>query len=927
MAGQVAARAYVVLELKGLKDLRDKMVAGVTAAAKTAGNAADKVVGGAVGQKVGASLANGIGAGAQKRARGALAGFNTAFRGVLGNIAVTSSQEFSTRLISGMATATSGGGIAGLLSKFKVVGQSLVGAVRAGVSAGADQVRQGMATLGPALANIGARLRAFGGSAVSAFGAAGVAAWKFRGKVSDGLKSAGQAVGMAAYQVQYAGVMMTAAFTAPVVLATGLAAAVGIKMASAIEDATVALKALLPAGYDVQALLKRLQALAQASPVFDTAGLTTFTQKMVAAGIEIGKTERFLKAFGNIAVTVGMPMDAMTRALEAFSQMASKGVVNMEELRQQLGDALPGALKIAADGMGVTQKKLFEMVAAGEVTADELMTAFIKMGESATYLKGAEAGANTLRGSWQRLVETIQTKLGDAVLANMDKVKAALERTQPYIDRFLGWFAAKLPGAIDVLGRLLDKLDQLKDKYDALTPGQQSLLKTIVAVAAVAGPVAIVLGGIATIAAAAAGVLGALFSSTGLIVIAVLAVVAAIAWVVTKVKEWWNEQDALREKLSALRAEFEEKVLPAFQKGWDKLKESIGRVKDQLKDLKETIGRNSEGLKALAKGFGVVLAIVAGLIGGLINGLLSALGPAIEMVVSFFSGIVKIVAGVFKLLKSIVDEDMEGVKESLRLIWDGLWDLIVGTTLNALESVKAFIVGFAEAVWGWFKWLYDEIIGHSIIPDLVNGIIDWIKKLPGRVVDFVKEMAEKAAAKFEEWKTKAVAAVSSMVGAVVDWMKELPGRITGAISNATSWLVETGKDIMRGLMNGLSSMAGAVADKAKAVASAAKNAITGFFKIGSPSKVMVDIGRNLASSIALGVQRDIADMRSAIDNSVRSATMALAASGLGGVLTVDGPDVPARSATLVIENYHAAESSDPGAEAERWVWLNDTRGY
>lgn len=45
-------------------------------------------------------------------------------------------------------------------------------------------------------------------------------------------------------------------------------------------------------------------------------------------------------------------------ALVALAQMASKGTVSMEELRGQLGEALPGALQAAASGLGITTQDL-----------------------------------------------------------------------------------------------------------------------------------------------------------------------------------------------------------------------------------------------------------------------------------------------------------------------------------------------------------------------------------------------------------------------------------------------------------------------------------------------------------------------------------------------------------------------------------------
>ena len=56
----------------------------------------------------------------------------------------------------------------------------------------------------------------------------------------------------------------------------------------------------------------------------------------------------------------------------AITQIVNKGTVSMEELRQQLGDRLPGAIQIMADAAGVGVAELTEMVAAGKLSSDIL---------------------------------------------------------------------------------------------------------------------------------------------------------------------------------------------------------------------------------------------------------------------------------------------------------------------------------------------------------------------------------------------------------------------------------------------------------------------------------------------------------------------------------------------------------------------------
>lgn len=65
-------------------------------------------------------------------------------------------------------------------------------------------------------------------------------------------------------------------------------------------------------------------------------------------------------------------------ALLALSQMAGKGVVQMEELRGQLGEALPGALQATAKGMGITTQDLIKLVESGQVAAQDLFPALTK---------------------------------------------------------------------------------------------------------------------------------------------------------------------------------------------------------------------------------------------------------------------------------------------------------------------------------------------------------------------------------------------------------------------------------------------------------------------------------------------------------------------------------------------------------------------
>ena len=67
---------------------------------------------------------------------------------------------------------------------------------------------------------------------------------------------------------------------------------------------------------------------------------------------------------------VGEPLD---KAQTAFEQIASKGIVSLEELRQQLGDSLPNATRIAAEAMGMTTDAFVKLVSSGQLLASDFL--------------------------------------------------------------------------------------------------------------------------------------------------------------------------------------------------------------------------------------------------------------------------------------------------------------------------------------------------------------------------------------------------------------------------------------------------------------------------------------------------------------------------------------------------------------------------
>lgn len=100
---------------------------------------------------------------------------------------------------------------------------------------------------------------------------------------------------------------------------------------------------------------------------FEIGALSDSFVKLKVAGID--PTNGSMQALVDSVARFGGTGESLKRASVAIQQMAGKGVVSMEELRQQLGEAVPTAMRDMADGMGVSMQELAKIVQTGTLSA------------------------------------------------------------------------------------------------------------------------------------------------------------------------------------------------------------------------------------------------------------------------------------------------------------------------------------------------------------------------------------------------------------------------------------------------------------------------------------------------------------------------------------------------------------------------------
>ncbi|NTV71545.1 MAG: tape measure protein [Azonexaceae bacterium] len=133
--------------------------------------------------------------------------------------------------------------------------------------------------------------------------------------------------------------------------------------------------------------------------------------------LEGAQTRAIFEAVSGAMAKLGRSSADTEGALQAVAQMMSKGVVSQEEMRQQLGERLPGALQATADAAGVTVGELNDMIATGNVLSVDLLPKLAE-GLNKVYKTGEQVDG--LVSSWARLKNAMtdtMTFIGDSGVA------------------------------------------------------------------------------------------------------------------------------------------------------------------------------------------------------------------------------------------------------------------------------------------------------------------------------------------------------------------------------------------------------------------------------------------------------------------------------------------------------------------------------
>ena len=208
--------------------------------------------------------------------------------------------------------------------------------------------------------------------------------------------------------------------------------------------------------------------------------------------IEGAQARNIFTAVSEASRVLTLSADDTRGAFRAIEQVISKGKVQAEELRGQLGERLPGAFQIAARSMNLTTKELDKMLALGKVTAEDLLPKFAEELRR-TFGPEVESAANDAQAAYNRFGNAMFQLKTDIANSGVLELLTELAKWATSAATDLGVFLARV-GVIDAKGFLAlnveiaetkDKIDDAKNSIDQFlqTPIESAELQEGIAAA------------------------------------------------------------------------------------------------------------------------------------------------------------------------------------------------------------------------------------------------------------------------------------------------------------------------------------------------------------------------------------------------------------------------------------------------------------
>lgn len=648
---------------------------------------------------------------------------------------------------------------------------------------------------------------------------------------------------------------------------------------------------------------------------------------MANAGIKGSQAGTTLK---NAIVNMAKPTDAMKKAMDQLGISMTDGTGKsyslkemLEQLREKIGgvdvelvdsqgnmrdtDAILGDLKKSHADLSTVQKVQAAATIFGKESLAGMLAVINESPENYANLTDAIHKCDDAHGGLGSAAGTAETML-DNLKGDITRLKSQMEGLA--IDAFEK-FAEPLRGAVkqvsdafnrneiksalnaiaekfgEVAAKVVSNIPEMVDgliKFGKWVIDNKEKIKILGIAIATAFSISKVAGFVSTLAT--------LLNPVTLIAIGIAALVAGFWYLWDTCEDfrgfWMKLWDGLKKVLSPIV----DILKGSLSKAFSTLKSTINPLKDAFNMIVKSLSPLKQYFAEIAKVIGGVLVVAIGVVIGIITGLADALSGVItvvqgvlQFIASGFAMYFETMGAIFQTIKALFTGNFDKIseiwknwgnnmKEYLGTLWEGVKNIFKG----AFDAIISFVVGFIRGIVTFFVELYDTIVGHSIVPDLMNKIIEIFMWLPNKVVAIVKSFVSGAIDVFNSLKTKATSIFNSIKSFLSSIWSSIKSVVSSVISSIVSFVVSRFNNIksnISSILNSVKSVISTVWNGIKSAVSTVISAIVSFVvsrfnNIKSNISSILNAVKSVVSSIWNGIKSVVSSVVSSVHSVVSS---------------------------------------------------------
>lgn len=592
----------------------------------------------------------------------------------------------------------------------------------------------------------------------------------------------------------------------------------------------------------------------------------------------------FLVAGGNLA-QLNVPLEESTALLGLLANRGLKGseagralnaiMVNLTSGAGQAGKAMEelGLSAFDSEGSFIGLEETLRLVK--EATAgmtDEQQAQYISMISGKEHLKsfqGLLAGLDSEYNALRENVTAADGALNEMALTMQDNAKGKIKEMQSAFEELSIQFSDYLLPAITAL---IIQITALINWFGGLDESSQKTILVIGGVAAAIGPLLILLGAMASGLGSVIAVISKIIPLIGSLgkALTFLAanpvglIVTAIAGLVAGLIYLYNTNEDVKKALKA---------------AWDFLKRAAESIFRSIQRFWNTWGSNVIAFfqttwNFLSNLFNTVFNAIKGLVQSIFGGISEFWDEWGGKITGSFINLFEILKILFQAVFGVIALTISTIFDGIKSFWDD-W----GSTITILfRTVFNVLKSLFEGTWNNIK-IYIETV-MKVIKSLFEGTWNAIKIVIETAIDLIYNIIKLFLSVLKgDWEG-AWEAIRGIVESVWNGIMKTFGNVYETMS-------KIGKDIIKGLVDGVKSMASAAVNAAKDVAKGIGDSVKDFFRISSPSKLMMEYGTDIGDGLAVGIQHSV--------NAVKQQAQALSQAAGNALQSIPTVPIPSQN--------------------------------